>query len=47
MLGNFVPLEHMHLVLDRFIKIGFEGLNQILLALLVFLKEEIMVLEEH
>jgi len=39
MLGSFVPQPAMPYVIDKYITKGFIGLNQIILTLLIYLKE--------
>jgi hypothetical protein len=39
MLGIFVPQEYMPYVIDKYLAKGFIGLNQIILTLLIYLKE--------
>jgi hypothetical protein len=47
MFGNFVPLESMHLVLDKFMRSQFTGLNEIILALLIYLKPALLALHDN
>lgn len=47
MLGNLIPLEQMHLVVNHFIEKRWSGLLNIVLTFLIFLKEELMELEEE
>jgi hypothetical protein len=46
MLGNFMPLHAMHLVLDKFIRRQFAGLNEVILAMLIYMKEELFAMRE-
>ena len=47
LLGAFVPLESMHLVIDRFLKQQFEGINQVILTMLIYLKAHLLGLSDH
>jgi hypothetical protein len=40
---NIVPLEHAHLIIDRFIDSGWVGFLTVVVAYLVYLKEELMM----
>lgn len=46
LLGNFVPLESMHLVLDKFLRRQFAGLNELVITLLLRLKDSLMSLHD-
>jgi len=46
MLGSFLPLEAMHLVVDKFIRRQFTGLNEVILTLLIYLRQELLQLQE-
>jgi hypothetical protein len=47
MLGSFLPLEVMHLVVDKFIRRQFAGLNEVILTLLIYLRSELLQLQEN
>lgn len=47
MLGNVVPLEYMHLVINNFIEKRWNGLLNIILTLLIYMKEDLMELEDE
>ena len=47
MFGNFIPIESMHLVIDKFIRKQFTGLNEIIIALLIYLKNSLLNLGEN
>jgi hypothetical protein len=40
--GSFVPLDAMHIFIDKFLKKGFSGVNELLLAMLIRKKEILM-----
>ena len=42
--GSFVPLNSMHLFIDKFIRKGFAGINELILTLLIKKKEELIEL---
>jgi hypothetical protein len=37
-MASFVPLESMHFIVDKFIRKGFKGINEVLITLLIYLK---------
>lgn len=43
---NIIPLKYAHLCLDMFITEGFMGFYKIVMCYLVYLKEEIMCMED-
>lgn len=47
LLGTFVPLGSMHLVIDKFLRKQFTGLNEIILAFLIYLKSTLLGLYDH
>lgn len=47
MFGNFIPIESMHLVIDKFIRKQFTGLNEIIITLLIYLKDRLLGLREN
>jgi hypothetical protein len=42
MLGTFVPLECMHLVINKFIDRQFAGLMEIIVTYFIFIKDILM-----
>jgi hypothetical protein len=46
-MGNFIPLESMHLVIDKFLRSQFTGLNEIIIALLIYLKGTLITLRDN
>ena len=44
--GSFVPLDNMHHFIDKFIKKGFAGINELIITLLLKKKEDLMELED-
>jgi hypothetical protein len=44
--GSFVPLESMHFIIDKFMKKGFSGINEVLVTLLLHKKETLMELSD-
>jgi len=42
MLGSFIPLEQMALIIDKFLRKGLKGVNEVILTLLILLKEELL-----
>ena len=46
MMASFVPLESMHFIIDKFLRKGFKGINEVLVTFLSHLKEELMALNE-
>lgn len=44
--GSFVPLEAMHFLVDKFLRKGFAGVNELLVALLLHNKENLMEEED-
>jgi hypothetical protein len=47
LLGSFVPLASMHLVVDKFLRSQFTGLNEIIITLLIYLKGTLLALTDH
>lgn len=47
LLGTFVPLASMHLIIDKFLRSQFTGLNEIILTLLIYLKSTLLGLYDH
>jgi hypothetical protein len=47
LLGNIIPLSHMHMVLNIFIEKGWEGLLKIILSLLLNLRSSILGLHDE
>ena len=47
MLGNLIPLKHMHLVVNSFIEKKWNGLLNILLTFFIYLKSELMELGDE
>lgn len=47
MLGTLIPLQNMHLVVNNFIEKRWNGLLSILLTFLIFLKPELMQLNDE
>lgn len=44
--GSFVPLDAMHHFIDKFLKKGFTGVNELLITLLLKLGDRIMSLTD-
>ena len=45
--ASFVPLESMHLLIDKFITRGFSGINEVIIALFLKLKGKIMAARDN
>lgn len=46
-MGNVVPLKHMHLVINAFVEKGWAGVIKIILALFLYLKNEILQVRDE
>lgn len=46
LLGSFVPLAGLHLVVDKFLRRQWAGLNEVLLTLLLLMREELLQLTD-
>ena len=44
--GSFVPLDSMHIFIDKFVKKGYAGINELIIALLLRKKLDLMKLED-
>jgi hypothetical protein len=42
LMGNIIPLQNMHLVINTFIEKGWLGIIKIIMAMLLYLKNKIM-----
>jgi hypothetical protein len=40
--GSFVPLDAMHHFVDKFMRRGFAGINEMLIALLLKMRDRLM-----
>lgn len=47
MLGNIVPLNLMHLVINNFLEKGWEGIMKIVVAMLLYLRLEILAMDDE
>ncbi len=47
LMGNVVPLKHMHLVINAFVEKGWAGVIKIILALFLYLKNEILQVRDE
>ena len=42
MLGSFIPLNEMAHIIDKYFRKGLKGINEVVVTLLLFLKDELM-----
>ena len=45
MLASFVPLESEAYVIDKYLRKGFKGINELLVTMLLYLKDELLATE--
>lgn len=47
MMGNIIPIDHMHMVMNSFLERRWEGLLRIILTLLLYLRPTLMGLHDE
>ena len=42
LMGAFIPLEYMHIVIDKFFRKSWVGINEIIITILLYKKSDLM-----